>query len=104
MAERREYRHARLGTAHRLRDADERTAIAIYRPPTQSCNRTAHRQHGDPARGRRRADAVEEALALEDRVDAVAVRDVLDGVQQGREREAGESGGNSSERNDGQPA
>ena len=94
MRERAEHRHARVGRLHCLPDAHERRAETAHGPPAEPGDQAAHR-HDDHAPFRRRAtDALQKAFTADDRIEAVAVRDVLDGVQQQREQHAAEARAN----------
>ncbi len=83
-------RHPRIGRAHRAADADERPAIPVKRPPAAARDDPADDQDRQPAQRLGAGHATEEALGADHVRDAVAVRDVLDRMQQQREQHAAE--------------
>jgi len=90
VGERAAHRHAAIGRFHRLRDADKRTPEAPHGPPAESRHQTANGHHGDAPCGRRAIDALQKALAADQRVETVAVCEMLDRVQKQCEQHAAE--------------
>ena len=84
--------HRSIMRLHGLPDADERAAKGIHAPPPKPRDRSAHREHADPAPRRRFGDAAEEALRADDGIEAVAIGQVLEEVEQHRQQHAADPG------------
>ena len=84
-------RHPRIGCTHCAANADERPAIPVQRPPAAAGDDPADDQHREAAQRIGTGHAGEEALGADHVRDAVAVRDVLDRMQQQCEQHAAEA-------------
>jgi hypothetical protein len=85
-------RHARVVGCNRFLDADQWPPITIDDEPAAACNETAEPEHGDPAASRCSLDTLIETLVPDQMRDAVAVRDMLEKMQEQGQRHAAQAG------------